>query len=188
MQWTEWRSPRLAQELDQSEITIAGTGVRGWVSAQPVRSISTSFGTFVTEQSNAVQFLDFGFAAIQNNNYVESGYVKEGYVKNSSYPFASGVIVGIELELRSRRNARIQDRTIQLIHAGELISGNLARLDSENTQRYGGEGDRWGIRSDSEIPVSSAQFGVLIDLQPHATIPCSSTVYIDSVVMRVAYP
>ena len=162
MQWTEWRSPRLAQELDQSEITMQGTGVRVWTSTQPVRSISTSFGTFVTEQSNAVQFLDFGFE--------------------------QGIIVGIELELRSRRNARIQDRTIQLIFNGEPISENLAASEAENLQRYGGAGNRWGIRSDDSMPFDSAQFGVLIDRQPHATIPCSDTVYVDSVVMRVAYP
>lgn len=162
MQWTEWRSPRLAQELDQSEITMQGTGVRVWTSTQPVRSISTSFGTFVTEQSNAVQFLDFGFE--------------------------QGIIVGIELELRSRRNARIQDRTIQLVFQNKEISENRANFAAENVQRYGGEFDRWGIPSTTAIPVESQEFGIFIDLQPHLTIPCSDTVYIDSVQMRVAYP
>ena len=127
-----------------------------------MRSISTSFGTFVRDESNAVQFLDFGFDA--------------------------GTVTGIEVKLVTTRLARIQDKTIQLVYQNKTISENKQDLLAADTHIYGAADDRWGITSDRNIPVESSEFGVIIDLQPHASIPCAGTVYIRSILMRVAYP
>lgn len=156
-----WKTPQFAQEIDQQEIEVTGTGTRNWTSTQPVKSISTSFGTFEKTESNAVFFGNFGFDP--------------------------GVVVGIEVRLRVSRLARIQDKTIQLAVDSAAISENRADLAAEDLNIYGGDFDRWGITSDKPIPVESEQFGVIIDLQPHESIPSSETVYIRSVSMRVHY-
>jgi len=160
MAWSEWRAPKTATQIEQQEIVMKGTGT-AWRSRQPVRSISTSFGTFVREEPNAVLFEDFGFSP--------------------------GQVAGIELKLVTTRQARIQDKTIQLEVAGEPISENRADLSAADTHIYGGDTDRWGIRDSQTIPVESALFGVIIDLQPHTSIPCADLVYIRSVLLRVYY-
>lgn len=175
-----WKTPQFAQEIDQQEIEVTGTGTRNWTSTQPVKSISTSFGTFERSESNAVQFLDFGFD--RTPDYVESGYVEPNYVKNNA-----GIVVGIEVKLVATRLARIQDKTIQLVFQNKPISENKQNLLAADTHIYGDAHDRWGITSDKPIPVESEQFGVIIDLQPHESIPSSETVYIRSVSMRVHY-
>jgi len=161
MIWSQWKSPRNAQQIDQSEIEMNQFGTN-WISHEQVRSISTSFGTFERSESNAVQFLDFGFE--------------------------SGIVTGIEVRLVATRLARIQDKTIQLVYQNQPISENKQNLLAADTNVYGDAHDRWGITSDRNIPVESSEFGVIIDLQPHTTIPCADTVYIRSIQMRVAYP
>lgn len=161
MAWSEWRAPRTARQIEQQEIVMKGTGT-AWRSKQPVRSISTSFGTFEREESNAVVFEDFGFSP--------------------------GIVAGIELKLVTTRQARIQDKTVQLEFDGEPISENRADLSAGDAHVYGSDHDRWGITSDRVIPIESPLFGVMIDLQPHTSIPCADLVYIRSVLLRVYYP
>ena len=198
MNWSKWQAPRKAQQIDQSEIEMNQSGTN-WISREPVRSISTSFGTFERTESNAVQFLDFGFD--RTPDYVESGYVEPNYVKNSDYVESgyvepnyvknnAGIVVGIEVRLIATRLARIQDKTIQLVFQNQPISENKQNLLAADTHVYGDAHDRWGITSDKNIPIDSSEFGVIIDLQPHTSIPCADTVYIRSIQMRVAvaYP
>jgi len=162
MAWTQWYSPRQARQLETSEIPVNAQGTQGisdFVSAVPVRSISTSYGTFVREESNSLLFTDFGF------DYVAAK--------------------GIEMRLHTQRVARIQDKTIQLWNGSKAISENLADLTAEDLQLYGGATNLWGMRI-GELPnLSDADFGVVVDLQPHREIPCSDTVYIRSVAMRL---
>lgn len=164
MKWSQWHKPGLAHELETTEIGLTprdGRSVSQFVSVEPVRSISTSFGTFIREESNSLVFTDWGFDA--------------------------GTLAGIELRLRVRRLARIQDKVIQLWDGTKTIGENLADLSAEDDHTYGSESDRWGVPRDYGFPLDSPQFGVVIDLQPHTEIPCSDTVILRSVRMRVYY-
>jgi hypothetical protein len=165
MAWTKWHSPRTAAELESDEITMAsylGSQTQGFQSQTETRSISTSYGTFIREESNSLVFSDFGFLDV--------------------------VPMGIEMRLRTRRVARIQDKTIQLWNGSRTISENLVNLAAEDDQIYGGADNRWGISVTESIPISSSQFGVVIDLQPHVNYPCSDLVLIRSVAMRLYLP
>jgi hypothetical protein len=84
--------------------------------------------------------------------------------------------------------ARIQDKTIQLWNGSRTISENLVNLAAEDDQIYGGEENRWGIPLTESIPISSSQFGVVVDLQPHVSYPCADLVLIRSVAMRLYLP
>lgn len=165
MAWSQWHKPGAAHELETSEIELAaqnGRSVSQFVSAEPVRSISTSFGTFQREESNSLVFTDWGFS--------------------------SGMVAGIELRLRVRRLARIQDKVIQLWDGTKTIGENLADLSAEDDHVYGAERDRWGVPRDYGFPLDNSQFGVVIDLQPHTEIPCSDIIILRSARMRVYYP
>jgi hypothetical protein len=96
--------------------------------------------------------------------------------------------LGIQVRLVTQRLARIQDKVIQLWDGERTIGENRQNLQAENDQLYGGDFDRWGLKSDYGIPTDSSDFGVVIDLQPHTEIPCSDTVYIRSVTMRLNLP
>ena len=162
MAWTKWHFPKTAVQLETEEIEMAaygGSPTRGFRSQSPLRSISTSYGTFIREESNSLVFTDFGFPAVQPQ--------------------------GIEMRLRARRVARIQDKTIQLWNGSRTISENLQNLRAEDEQIYGGENDRWGIPFAESIPVSDSEFGVVVDLQPHVEYPCADLVFIRSVAMRL---
>jgi hypothetical protein len=162
MAWTRWYSPKQARQLETNEIRVAAQGTQGisdFVSVFPVRSISTSFGTFIREETNALVFTRFGLPDV--------------------------VPKGIELRLVTQRLARIQDKTIQLWDGSKQIGENKQNLLAENDQLYGGEQDRWGLESQYAIPLTSSDFGVVIDLQPHTEIPCSDTVYIKTLSIRI---
>lgn len=164
MTWSRWHKPGTAEQLETSQIALTprdGRTVSQFVSAEPVRSISTSFGTFETEESNSLVFSRWGFAA--------------------------GSVAGIELRLQVRRLARIQDKTVQLWNGSKTIGENLQNLQAEDDTIYGAENDRWGVPRDYSFPLDSADFGVVIDLQPHTEIPCADTVILRSVRMRVYY-
>jgi len=162
MAWTRWYSPKQARQLETDEIRIAAQGTQGisdFVSVFPVRSISTSFGTFIREESNSLVFTDFGLP--------------------------DDTPRGIQMRLHTQRVARIQDKTIQLWDGSKTIGENLADFSAGDDHVYGGENDLWGVPRDYAFPLDSPDFGVVIDLQPHREIPCSDTVYIRSVAIRV---
>lgn len=163
MAWSQWHSPRTAQQLETSEIELQAPmgSVRGFVSAEPVRSISTSFGTFIREESNSLVFTD--------------------------WQFSSGIVAGIELRLRVRRLARVQDKVVQIWDGTKTVGENLADFSAGDDHVYGSESDRWGVSQDYSFPLNSSDFGVVIDLQPHREIPCSDIIILRSVRMRVYY-
>ena len=165
MAWTKFYSPSAVRQLESDEIRMLAYGTQGITAFQsvfPVKSISTSFGTFTREESNSLVFTGFGMPAV--------------------------VPLGIEVRLVTQRLARIQDKVIQLWDGTQTIGENKQNLEAENDQLYGGDFDRWGLKSDYNIPTSSSDFGVVVDLQPHTEIPCSDTVYIRSVSMRLYLP
>jgi len=165
MAWTRFYSPTSVRQLESNEIQMQSYGTRGITAFQsifPVRSISTSFGTFTREESNSLVFTGFGMPSV--------------------------IPLGIQARLVTQRLARIQDKVIQLWDGAQTIGENKQNLRAENDQLYGGDWDRWGLKSDYGIPTASPDFGIVIDLQPHTEIPCSDTVYIRSVSMRLYLP
>jgi len=141
---------------------MLGSSTNSFQSLTPVRSISTSYGTFIREESNSLVFTGFGMPSV--------------------------IPLGIEVRLVTQRVARIQDKVIQLWDGAQTIGENRQNLKAEDDQRYGGDWDRWGLKTDYDIPTGSPSFGIVIDLQPHTQYPCSDTVYIRSVTMRLNLP
>lgn len=93
-----------------------------------------------------------------------------------------GVIRHIELRVHVSRLARVKDLTVQLVHDGELIGKNLADLNAEDVHVYGGALDIWNIKT-----IDPESISVVLDYQPHPTMPSSELVYLRKVQMRMAY-
>lgn len=87
----------------------------------------------------------------------------------------SGLASRAELRLHVSRLGRIQDKTIRLWDGSSWIGENRATLDAVDVYTY-----TW---DDLAVDLT-ADFGVVVDLQPHTQYPSSNTVYIRSVQMR----
>jgi hypothetical protein len=161
--WTSWHSATQITQLEQDQIAYTdGAGPldnpRDLTTVQPLRGIHTGTGRLLTSEANALLFSGFGFDT-------------ESYT-----------VQGIEVQLNTQRLARIQDRTIQL-HYQQAQGVNRANLLAEDVQHYGSADDLWGL--DQALPWSMPQFGVVVDLQPHVSIPSNNTVLIYSVSLRL---
>ena len=55
-------------------------------------------------------------------------------------------IVGMEVEIRSHKQGRVEDHQIQLQIGDEPIGDNRAVANTGNTHRYGSPTDTWGAR------------------------------------------
>lgn len=86
-----------------------------------------------------------------------------------------GTVTGIELRLSVSRLARTQDKTIRLWWDSAPQAENLADPRAA---------DVWIYRWDNINTVWTENHGVVIDLQPHPTIPSANTVHIRSVELR----
>ncbi len=114
-------------------------------SLQPVRSVGVSRGGLNSEGASALLF--------------------------SGYDY-TGTVSSVTLRLSVDRQARIQDKTIDLWHSGTKLGLNRADLSAENVWVY-----TWtGLNLEW-----TAESGVVVDLQPHTQYPSSSTVRIRSV-------
>lgn len=92
------------------------------------------------------------------------------------------VIKNIEVKIHISRLSRVKDLTIQLYSCGKLIGENLANPDAEDIHTYGGVIKTWGIKNINPFDV-----GLVLDYQPHTSMPSSELVYLRKVQMRVAY-
>jgi hypothetical protein len=161
--WTSWRSATQITEQPQGQISYTdGAGPldnpRDLTTVKPLTGIHTGTGQLLTSEANSLLFSGFGF-------------------DTGSY-----TVQGIEVQLTTQRLARIQDRTIQLYYQ-QLRGSNRANLSAEDLQLYGSSQDLWGL--DQALPWSNPQFGVVVDLQPHVSIPSNNTALIYSVSMRL---
>lgn len=162
--WTSWRSPTEITEQPQGQISYTdGLGPldspRDLTTVRPLTGVtSTGTGRLLTVEANSLLFTAFGF---DTGTYT---------------------VQGIEVQLVTQRLARIQDRVVQL-HYQQLVGNNLADLAAEDLQHYGSADNLWGL--DQALPWNSSQFGVVIDLQPHTSIPSNNTALIFSVSMRL---
>lgn len=142
---------------------------------------------------------DYSFSSAENFNIttgelyriaMRDKQVKVNYAKQlwcTNFNFSNiGTVVGIELELKTQRLARIQDYVIQLTYDGELVGDNLYNDRAENYQIYGSSTNLWG-RTWTAEEIESASFGIVIQLGPHKSIPHSEIGYIDSVALKVHY-
>lgn len=160
--WTSWhRATRVSEtELDQIGYTD-GVGAldqtADLITVAPLTGIHTGTGALLIREARALKFDSFGFAV-------------------------SGAVQGIELRLATQRLSRIQDHVIQLSMA-QLLGENRAVDSAEDLQLYGGVDDAWGIAE--PVDWGNDQFGVVIDLQPHKTIPSNTRAIIYSVDLRL---
>jgi len=161
--WTSWRSATIVTQTEQNQIAYTdGSGPldspRDLTTVQPLRGIHTGTGQLLTNEANSLLFSGFGFVV------------------------GSDTVQGIEVMLTTQRLARIQDRVIQL-HYQQLVGSNRANLSAEDLQLYGSADDLWGL--DQALPWDHSQFGVVVDLQPHISIPSNNTALIFAVAMRL---
>ena len=124
---------------------------------QPVYAVATSSGRLAAHGSQSLIFKNFGITV-------------------------DTTVLGIELLLHVDRLARVQDRTIQLVYNGSTVGSNQADLTAANLHVYGSPTDLW---STTDIDFSGAEFGVLIDLQPHTQYPSNNLVYLRTVELKV---
>jgi hypothetical protein len=98
----------------------------------------------------------------------------------------TGEITGIELSIKTKRVARIQDYIIQLCFNGELIGKNQAILDrvAENLQTYGSDANTWDATLSAEV-VNNETFGVVISFQSNDQYPHNDLVYMDQLTLTV---
>lgn len=92
------------------------------------------------------------------------------------------VIKNIEVKVHISRLSRVKDLTVQLYSRNKLIGENLANKDALDTHIYGGTIKDWNIKTINPFDV-----GLVLDYQPHPTMPSSELVYLRKVQMRVAY-
>ena len=162
---TRWHTARSITEFTSDEIPMEISGRSPVSSSETVSSISTSYGSFITRETNSVLFSDWGLPH---------------YAGDRKHR-----VRGIEMQLYTQRVGRIQDKTIQIWSGRNLIGHNQQNLDAENTEMYGGPNSIWGIAPQNLPDVGKPEFGVVIDLQPHTTIPCNAVVRIHSVKLRI---
>lgn len=157
------RAARSVNELDLTEIAFTDgdpilDSVSNLSSVLPVIGQATSTGRLKLQGSRSLVFTDFGFP--------------EGIT-----------VQGIELELRVDRLARVQDRVIQL-WLSQAIGVNKFNLSSADRQLYGGDQDLWSL-PEGFNSWSAANFGVVIDLQPHTQYPSNNLVYVRSLALTL---
>jgi hypothetical protein len=114
-----------------------------------------------------------------------------------------GTPVGIELELNTYRQGRIQDITVQLCFDGELIGMNHASLDNPvqssmytgdnpvatpagDYHVYGTNTDMWATELTSE-QIADSTFGIVIGFKSNTIYPHRDLAHIDQVGIRVTY-
>ena len=159
---TRWHTPHSVTEFADYDIDWHYRGREGLASRENVSSISTSYGSFISRDTDSLLFSDWG---LPSNVF--------------------HTVTGIELLLETQRLARIQDKTIQIWSGRNLVGENQQNLDAENTQTYGGPNSLWGVAPHNLTDISRREWGIVIDLQPHTSIPCNETVYIHRVRLRV---
>lgn len=160
--WTNWYVAGAIQQLDENQIAYTdGSGIldlaRNVVTRVPVRGLHLGQSKLLAEEPNGLVFKGFGFSVV-------------------------GTVQGCEVLINSQRLGRIQDRSIQLYYQAAL-GENRSVEQPEDRQIYGGVNDLWGVQNFSLW--NDPEFGVLVDLQPHVSIPSSNLVTIYSVQMRL---
>lgn len=160
--WTSWHRAAAIQQIDQNQISYSdGRGPldtpRNVVSVMPLRGLTQSRGGMLVEQANALVFKKFTFNV-------------------------AGTVQGCQVQIYSQRLGRIQDQAIQLYYQ-TAIGENRAVAQPEDMQVYGSELDLWDVEDFSSW--NDPEFGVLVDLQPHVSIPSSNIATIYYVQMRL---
>jgi hypothetical protein len=160
--WTSWHQATRITETQLDQIGYAdGQGLldqpRNLITVLPLRGIHTGTGALIIEQARALKFDCFNFSI-------------------------TGTVMGIELRLNTQRLSRIQDNVIQL-STDQLLGENRAVDSAEDLQHYGSASDMWGINS--TVDFNSDLFGVVVDLQPHKTIPSNNPAIIYTLDLRL---
>jgi hypothetical protein len=159
--WTNWHAARIVERLETSQID--------W----------TDYSGLLNQTRDIISV-----APLRSTSTSTGAMTRQeaNSLVFRDFGFTAVNVQAVELRLSVDRLARIQDRTIQLYYQGAQ-GRNLANPLSENQQVYGG--DLWGLTE--PLIWTSADFGVIIDLQPHQTYPSSNPVVIRSVELRLNF-
>lgn len=98
-------------------------------------------------------------------------------------PVIPAEIVGLEVEVRARKQGRVEDHQIQLQIGDEPVGDNRAAQNTGNTHRYGSATDLWGCR------ITFADVNSLNVLTQYlcSVIEPKGTVLVDTVLLHIHY-
>ena len=162
MYWTPWKSPLSVVEFEPDDISYQELDTHKLISTDPINGICTGFSRLRTKGIHALLFENWGVLE----------------------PIG---ITHLEFRIHISRLARVKDLTIQLCKNGELIGKNMADLMAEDTHIYGGPIAEWGLEEKEWTAYDLSDIGLVVDYQPHPTMPSSELVYLRKIQMRVSY-
>ena len=159
MNWTKWKRPGTTVKYNDDLVGYQTFNSYNLLSQQEISGVSAGYSNMTTTGVDALHFTDWGWE--------------------------TGRPIGIQVYVHVSRLARISDLVIQLTYDNELIGLNLADLDADDINTYGGHITEW---LPNPIPdLDATNIGLVLDYQPHPSVPCSELVYIRDVKMRIAY-
>ncbi len=87
-------------------------------------------------------------------------------------------VQGISVFVKSKRNGRVTDETVQLTYQGQPIGDNQVSYESDENGKfqikddntYGGENDTWGVEITPEM-LQDPSFGVILKFSSHPYFP-----------------
>lgn len=104
-------------------------------------------------------------------------------LKGFSWTNLPTTVSGIEARIHIRRTGRITDETISLYNDG-IIGLNKANIDLANNKTYGNETDLWGLEEITSTMLQDPNFGIVVRLQSHPSVPHRVTPNFDHVQLR----
>lgn len=112
---------------------------------------------------------------------------KTYYLKATGFDFKDipETISGIEVRIKTNRNGRATDDTVQLCLEGEVIGENRATLEVLPEKIYGNSTDVWEISDTSTSILTTSTFGVIIRFKSHPDWPHKDPVSVEAVQMRI---
>ena len=158
--WTLWQRPRVTTKQETDDVGYNIINSYSMLSSHPINGVATGYSQLRLRGIHAMHF--------------------------SEWPWVPGKIRGIEVKLHVSRLARIMDLTVQLTLNGELVGENLANPYAKDIHVYGGKFSDWKLNKEPE-EVDVTKLGLLLDFQPHHSIPSSELVYLRNVQMRISY-
>ena len=145
-------------------------------SNSPWSWIASQFPVTTTKNMRRISLHDIATTAVFSDTLVLTGF------KIPSYTALTGMQIAVDV----RRNSRIADYVVQPFN-GTTIYNNLATQDGSapNHVIYGSPIELWGIPTENVL--TSADFGVYLQLGPHPLYPGTDDAILDNLSIRLYY-
>jgi hypothetical protein len=172
--FTSWKNPRTVTQYAEVSEHIA------WDSTDNMGAIKSFDARSLKTVSDLLYISNPTVNNIRNKTW---------YIVATDFAFTEQInqVTGIQVQLQCNRNGRITDETVQLYWNGSAISENLASEDLDMIKIYGTSANDWGIEQFESDKVLSPEFGLLMRFQSHPFWPHRSSMYINSVAIRLSY-